>query len=113
MRRSTPAMVANTRATWNALDIRPFEVADPAYAFVNEGRWIATCPAAGCTGAEFVREGQPLLCASCGAVSQVVWPDDVEGIERALSCRPYRQNQNWLVGEPVDSLEVENAERGL
>jgi hypothetical protein len=106
-------MVANTRATWKALDIQPFEVTDPAYAFVNEGRWIASCPDPHCSGAEFVREGHPLLCASCGGVSQVVWPDDVEGIERHLSKRRHRKNQNWNVGEPVEALEVENADRGL
>ena len=37
--------------------------APPVYARIDHGRWLADCECGGC---EYVEEGQPFLCFSCG-----------------------------------------------
>lgn len=88
----------------------PETPADPVYAYVNHGRWVADCH---CNGAEVVAAGdQPMTCGSCGAVSPVVFPPERDEVERLLSARPL-PNQHWTLGQPIDHLIAENIERGL
>ena len=96
------------------------EGAEPAYARVYRGTWIADCPAAGCAGAEAVWKTTRLLwCATChnadigGAWRPVLVPDDAFAIEAALMRRPVEQSRNWQLPETVDDLLRENAEHGL
>ncbi len=78
-------------------------------AYVNHGRWVADCP---CNGAELVAPKQEMLCGSCGMKHTVEFPKQRTKIEETLNVRP-PHNQNWSVGETVDSLVAENIENGL
>lgn len=78
-------------------------------AYLNHGRWLADCP---CNGAELVAPDLPMVCGSCGAEHQVVFPTDRERIETILNKRPVL-NQNWLPDETVGELEAQNIERGI
>ena len=103
-------MARKIDATLAYQGIRKWENPNPVYARLNEGRWLADCVCP--TGAELVTEGEAMVCASCGAVSEVVWPDNVAQVERALD-RRNTINQNWLPGETVKMLEAENMTNGV
>jgi len=106
--RSTISVETRVRGYLAARGLKPHDESTPVAAYVNHARWVADCP---CGGAEMVREGVDMLCGSCGAVRIVIWPSDVEGIERALHVRDEKY-QNWQVGEPVELLEVETVGGG-
>ena len=115
-----------------------FELGDPAVpldvgleAVVNaanlggvaqwRGRWIARCPAAGCSGAEYVDLKVPVfMCCSCWNVAYghewlaVALPSAPirQQIEIELEQRPGR-NQHWLPGETVAKLRRENRQHGI
>jgi hypothetical protein len=63
----------------------------PVTAFVSFGFWIAQCE---CNGAEYVAEGQPFYCHSCGNADNggkprlVIFPHDKAQIEKLLLSRP-------------------------
>lgn len=94
------------------LGLKPSESNDPTFAYVSDGRWVAECRDESCSGAELVTEGQPMLCGSCGSVSQVIWPDQVAEIEALLMKRKPR-NRHWLLGETIDQLKLENRIGGV
>lgn len=82
--------------------------------FVNEGRWVVSCP--DCSGAQLAcRTDQRFMCCECANVAiggewrPVVWPDDAVGIERALGKRTLLRNCNWLPGETAQDLLAETA----
>ena len=86
-----------------------------AYAIVNAGRWIVNCPSPGCYGAQYAsHEDRRYWCVNCenrmvgGQWIRVVWPQDVDAIERALSPRP-AYAQHWLPGETTDELMKQEA----
>ena len=93
-------------------------------AYINDGRWVADCPA-GCGGALVVSERQPIfICADCGSPENgdnwyaVAFPAQKTSIERVLLKRPARapdraHTRHWLPGETVDKLKAENRARGL
>ena len=93
--------------------------AGPAIAYVNEGRWVADCPTAGCGGAMVLMRGTPFFCGNCLNVEighrwrPVRWPADRQLIERALAPRMLPEQANWLPGETVELLVVENAMHGI
>ena len=96
------------------------EIADaPALkARINHNRWIVDCP--NCAGAEFAWPGEPLfMCLSCfnahvgGKWLRVTVPVNRLSIERILRVRPDPRTRNWLPGETLTKLKVENRERGL
>lgn len=95
------------------------EDAEPAIAYVNEGRWIANCPAADCTAALVLHASAPFLCPLClnaaaGYVPRrVEWPAEVLEIEAALVLRPVTITRNWMPGEPVAALLGENVREGV
>jgi hypothetical protein len=105
-----------------------------AYAYVNQGQWIADCPA-GCGNAMALRPKQTeYLCgllndghlqAGCGALAEVGWPPDAVWIWDALLARRDKRTRNWapaghrqaLVtgfpnGQSVADLIAETAEHG-
>jgi len=100
------------------------EVKGPeAFAYVNRGRWVVDCPF-GCGRSQAASETDRFFYC-CGHEScfnrdvqhravPVVWPSpvDQETIERLLLHRPI-ENQNWLVGEPIEVLVAENTAYGL
>lgn len=82
---------------------------DTVHAYVNHDRWVADCA---CNGAELVTPGHKMLCGSCGAESEVVFPDAPAEIEALLEKRP-TLNRNWKPGETVDDLQAQNIEHGI
>lgn len=106
---------------------------------VNRGRWVAICP--DCGNVEYVCPDTPIFyCLSCGnqnsvAAKPVLFPaaDERGRIEAVLLARPVvagrGQNaielalssraalkgllRNWEPGVSVETLEAENAERGV
>ncbi len=92
-----------------------FDLAIPglAYAEANWGRWIVRCPRPFCTNAIQVnRWEQAFTCAGaggCGWSSPIEWPPDPEGIEALLSMRPDATTRNWLPGETLQQLLIENS----
>lgn len=93
--------------------------------YVNQGRWVADCPTIGCAGAIVVSVQSPVFyCPDCGnqdndgAWYQVVFPMELEAIERELLKRPARDgframNRNWKPGETVALLAAENKTQGI
>jgi hypothetical protein len=104
MRRSDQLTERRLIGSLKERGITPRQGEGKVVAMLNEGRWVASCP---CRGAEFVREGAPMVCGSCGMVRDVTWPKQVAEIEAAVSNRP-TINQNWLPGETVAMLKAEN-----
>ena len=93
--------------------------AAPAIAHVNEGRWIANCPAAECAAALVLHESAPFLCPLCLNAAagymprRVEWPAEAAEIEAALVLRPLAITRNWVPGEPVADLLAENVRKGV
>jgi hypothetical protein len=87
------------------------------YAEANWGRWLARCPAGLCTNAMQVRRWQQRFeCAgpgSCGWTTEISWPADPEAIEVLLAMRPESRTRNWLPGESLEQLLVENAQHDV
>ena len=93
-------------------------------AYINDGRWVAECPA-GCGGALVVSDQQAIfICADCGSPENgnnwyaVVFPAAKVQIEQVLLQRPTRAPdrahfRHWLPGETVADLKRQNRERGL
>jgi len=87
--------VSRDRARKNLLDT-PFTgkvSGDPAFAFVDFGRWLAHCP--DCNGAEYVSfEDKIFYCFSCGNYNNhgdgrpVKFPRNKKSIEKELLKRP-------------------------
>jgi hypothetical protein len=77
-----------------------------AVARLDWGRWLADCPAPGCTNAMGLERGQDeFLCrflidaqrqayGGCGAAAGIVWPGDVDAIECELVGEA-ESAQNW------------------
>lgn len=84
------------------------------YARINASRWIVDCPLPGCHEAVHTAPGLPFFCPNClnvtndGRAYQVVFPADLEDIERILSARPLPVTRNWMPGEPIEQLLLEN-----
>lgn len=93
-------------------------------AYLNWGRWVVDCPNPGCLSAMAVDAGSAgtvCMCRdveicdhgpACLAIIRPVWPDDLELIEAVLAGRP-RRNRNWIPGETVAGLELENLMHGV
>ena len=80
------------------------------YARINHDRWLADCP---CNGAELVTPGHTMLCGSCGAEHEVVFPKNARKIEAVLEQRGHPSQRNWSPAETVDDLIVENIAQGV
>lgn len=89
-------------------------------AYINESRWIASCPF--CNSAQVGSPDDPrFLCANCanlavqGAYLNVSYPPTkaVQAIEAALLDRPEIATRNWTVDETADELVAENISQGV
>jgi len=87
---------------------------------VNHGRWIITCPTAGCGGAVVAcKADMVFMCPYCanrdnnGSWYRVVFPRDKAQIEAQLIKRPDARKRNWEIGETVTDLANENKARGI
>lgn len=112
MKRADEASKSRVVRNLAKLGLKPAESNEPTFAYVSDGRWVAECRDDACSGAELVREGQAMLCGSCGSVSQVIWPADVTAIETLLMRRKPR-NRHWLLGETLEQLQLENQIGGV
>jgi hypothetical protein len=126
--RNTPLPIkAAPSATWTITYLRDKgnqipdptagALADPVFAYVNHGRWVADCE---CNNAQLVDPADPrFYCIDCfnvafgGRWRAVTFPTEVAGIQTVLEQRPERKRQNWQPGETVELLEAENIEQGL
>ena len=88
----------------------------PIPAYVNQGRWVADCPAC-LTGLQLPRGPSQVKrkfilvgdeCVNCETPIRVVMPEDADLIDNALSVRPLSVNRNWYPAETVGDLLVEN-----
>ena len=91
-------------------------------AFVNQGRWMVSCPF-GCGSAQVASETDhrfyccgPLGCQNYNAGNMtipVIWPDPVTqgAIEDLLMERP-QVFRNWFPWESLEQLQAENAVKG-
>lgn len=104
-------------------------------AFINQGRWIARCPA--CGGIEYVdRTEKIFFCLACGndwrggEALQVIFPEDADDIEaellkreiiggamgndlqRALYSKPAINglDRNWCAGQSAADLQLKREE---
>ena len=83
------------------------------YAVVNHSRWIAHCDY--CDSAAAVNPGGGFFCLTCLNLKNnnrsrpVVFPENYREIEALLEKREFPRNRNWLIGEPVTNLIIENA----
>jgi hypothetical protein len=71
---------------------------------VDWGRWIADCPADGCSDAVGLELGRTSIVCAAGHPSTVVWPSDKErdAIWAALARRPAAKNRHWFPhGHPM------------
>lgn len=107
-------LIGNRRQTNGVKTSRRIRAAEPAVAYVNNGRWVADCP--DCNSALDLAEGQDrFICGECdntlldGWARKLVWPERQPEIEAALSARKLTANRNWWPWETVDDLTAENA----
>lgn len=84
-----------------------------AYARANAGRWVVDCPRQFCGSALKLNPGDGFRCWECGTSADVVWPADSAAIEQALMLRPNPGNRNWVPGESVLDLLLENLRHGI
>lgn len=96
-----------------------------AVAFCDMGIWKAVCPRPWCVkNPEWYGPGPvtgriggltrtAFHCMRCGLTCPADWPDNIADIERVLAQRPFSETRNWLPGETVDDLLMENAVHGL
>jgi len=121
VRSNTFKQVAQKRG-FNAPPITNISTEKPAYAYVNNGRWVAQCM--GCKGgAEYVWLNGPhqMFCANCGNKDingqwrLVIVPegDTLTVITKLLLKRPDPATQNWMPQEDVYNLLKENLEYGV
>ena len=97
----------------------PTQIIGSIEARVNHGRWVAECPEPLCGFAVVADATAPLLlCGQCGkGWYTVVFPLEKTAIEVLLLRRPRvagrPSTRNWLPGETVAMLALENARRGI
>jgi hypothetical protein len=81
----------------------------------NWGRWIVDCGR--CENAIWAEPYLTLAwsCRWCDGLIEVVWPDPdmVAGVERLLMQRPNPKTRNWVPGETLSELMLENGKAGV
>jgi len=89
---------------------KPWESPEPTVAYVNHGRWVATC--CGCKNGMLTRPDWGVaFCGECGASygrGKVEFPADAAAIEAVLCRRVRRDQQHWDARQSVRDLEREN-----
>lgn len=93
-----------------------------AVARVSGSCWIVDCPDPACGGAEFANFVEPLFfCCACRNAAWENRPLAVEvpsakqrgEVEAVLVKRDDPNTRNWVPGESVSDLKVENVTRGV
>jgi hypothetical protein len=88
------------------------------YAYINYGRWLIDCPL--CGSAFYASKVRPhFWCPACrmtrngGNAMRVLYPPQINEIERLLCARPEPKNRNWRPAESVAILAEENRLHGI
>ena len=87
-------------------------IGKPVFAVVNHSRWISYCDY--CGSAAAVNPDGSFFCLTCLNLKNnnrsrpIVFPENYKEIEMELEKREFPRNRNWLIGEPVENLMVEN-----
>lgn len=93
-----------------------------AYAHVNWGRWVATCPNPQCNNAEELHPwpnyqcGHSICrvtdypdtifhCTDCRTIDAIKWPIDAQEIWAALRERPRLETRNWYPSDHEQALQ--------
>jgi hypothetical protein len=95
-----------------------------ATAWCSMSYWVATCPRPWCINTEWHGPGpvtgrvgglgaEVFHCLRCGLSCPADWPDNRDDIERLLTVRPMPETRNWLPGETLEDLFLENVTHGL
>ncbi|MGE0464598.1 MAG: hypothetical protein AB7Q16_24790 [Vicinamibacterales bacterium] len=93
------------RDPWHSLERPPV--------FVSGGKWLIECACGNCPAVAPEWEGLA-CCYECGAVyTGLVLPPEADEIERLLVARPRLGNRNWVPGEPLELLRLENRMHGV
>lgn len=80
----------------------------------NWGRWAVACGTGWCTNAWMPELGdETWRCGVCGLDTEIEWPPDPIAIEAILLMRPDPNTRNWVPGELLDDLVMQNAEHGI
>jgi hypothetical protein len=89
-----------------------YEIDMPREAYINHGRWVVNCE---CNGAGLTsREFGITCCFDCGRVyKKIIFPENAQAIELLLLNRRNQTERNWNIGEPIESLEKDNSDRGV
>ena len=87
----------------------------PVHARIEVGHWVVECGTKFCRDALRMEYGTGFLCPTCGIAQDVIWPSpaDVQRIVALLAARPDPMTRNWLPGETVQHLLVENLAHGI
>jgi hypothetical protein len=95
---------------------RSLAIGTKAYASINGGRWVVTCPFPGCHSAQLASFlDRRFFCVECNsqAVSgqwvEVVWPDKPNEVEQWVVHRP-AEAQHWLPGETQEMIIQQDKE---
>lgn len=89
-------------------------VAGVARAYANWGRWVADCPHPYCDSALGVALGEAVFrCRECDTAADLVWPANVWDIATVLAMRPHPKTRNWVPGETLEDLVLENLAHGV
>lgn len=102
--------------------ITPWDHDEPVTAYVNRGRWVASCVECG-GGMACWSEMDHTQCLDCGARYRVDFPEDADEAARILVERTI-EHRNWFPvditvggmehkGETVADLKAENALHGV
>lgn len=83
-------------------------------AMANWGRWTVGCSTSWCTNAWMPGLGETeWICTVCGVPTAINWPPDPIAIEAILLMRPDPNSRNWVPGETLADLIMQNAEHGI
>ena len=101
---------------WGADTVINWSTEGAVQAEINRSNWVVRCSL--CNGAQVIEPGEPFFCVDClmtlnnRQAMAIVMPEDRAKIEAILVKRP-PDNRNWLIGETVIDLELENIEHGI
>lgn len=96
-----------------------------AIVHMSVGWWVAFCGRPFCVHAEWYGPSPNagvggltathMMCPACGWAGPAHWPGPTlrRGIEQILADRPDPATRNWLPGETLADLTLENAEHGI
>jgi hypothetical protein len=87
-----------------------------AFAYVNAGRWVVSCPFPGCNSAQMASfTDRRYFCCDCanaavgGAWVEVVWPENHTEVENWVASRPF-DVRHWVPGETAEDIAAQDAE---